>query len=110
MSTLRLGRRQMLVTATAFLAGTTFARGHNGTVHVTIENLAFTPSEIEVKPGETIEWTNMDAFAHTATAKGGWEVMIPPGQVATHVATDDDGVDYYCRYHPNMTGRIKIVP
>lgn len=41
--------------------------------------------------------------------KGGWEVMIPPGQKATHVVTADDNVEYYCRFHPNMKGRIKIV-
>lgn len=109
MSNLRLNRRQMLATSAAFLAGTALAHAHDGTVHVTIENLAFTPPEIAVKPGETIEWTNKDPFAHTATVKGGWEVVIPPGEVATHVATADDGVGYYCRYHPNMTGRIRIV-
>lgn len=109
MSGLNLNRRQMLIATGAFLAGGTLAHAHNGTVHVTIENLAFTPSDIEVKPGETIEWTNKDPFAHTATVKGGWEVIIPPGKVATRVATADDSTDYYCRYHPNMTGRIKIV-
>lgn len=110
MSPLLLSRRRMLVTSAAFLAGATLARAHDGIVHVTIENLAFLPPDIEVKAGETIEWTNKDPFAHTATVKGGWEVIIPPGQVATHVASADDSVDYYCRYHPNMTGRIRIVP
>ncbi|MGD9481270.1 cupredoxin domain-containing protein [Shinella sp. G-2] len=103
-----LNRRQVLVTGAAVLAGARFARAHNGTVHVTIEKLAFQPAEIEVKAGEMIEWTNKDPFAHTATVKGGWEVVIPPGKVATHVASPDDTVDYYCRFHPNMKGRIKI--
>lgn len=104
-----LNRRQVLVAGTAVLAGGTLARAHNGTVHVTIEKLAFLPTEIEVKAGETIEWTNKDAFAHTATVKDGWEVVIPPGKVATRVANADDTVDYYCRFHPNMKGRIKVV-
>jgi len=104
-----LNRRQLLVTGAAVLAGGTLARAHNGTVHVTIDKLAFQPAEIEVKAGETIEWTNRDPFAHTATVKGGWEVSIPPGKSATHVVTADDSVDYYCRFHPNMTGRIKVV-
>ena len=34
--------------------------------------------------------------------------QIPPGKVATHVATADDTVDYYCRLHPNMKGRITV--
>ena len=36
-----LNRRQLLVTGAAVLAGGTLARAHNGTVHVTIEKLAF---------------------------------------------------------------------
>jgi plastocyanin len=104
-----LNRRQLLAASAAVLAGGTLARAHNGTVHVTIDKLAFQPAEIEVKAGETIEWTNRDSFAHTATVKGGWEVSIPPGKSATHVVTADDSVDYYCRFHPNMTGRIKVV-
>ena len=104
-----LNRRQVLVAGAAVLAGGGLARAHNGTVHVTIEKLAFQPADIEVKAGETIEWTNKDPFAHTATVKGGWEVLIPPGKAATHVAGADDSVDYYCRFHPNMKGRIRIV-
>jgi len=104
-----LNRRQLLAAGAAVLAGGTLARAHNGTVHVTIDKLAFQPAEIEVKAGETIEWTNRDPFAHTATVKGGWEVSIPPGKSATHVVTADDSVDYYCRFHPNMKGRIKVV-
>jgi len=104
-----LNRRQLLAAGAAVLAGGTLARAHNGTVHVTIDKLAFQPAEIEVKAGETIEWTNRDPFAHTATVKGGWEVSIPPGKSASHVVTADDSVDYYCRFHPNMKGRIKVV-
>lgn len=100
--------RRQLVAGTAVLASTALARAHNGTVHVTIEKLTFLPAEIAVKAGETIAWTNNDPFPHTATVKGGWEVTIPPGKVATHVATANDTVDYYCRFHPNMKGRIKV--
>ena len=103
-----LNRRQLLVTGAAVLAGGTLARAHNGTVHVAIENLAFLPAEITVKAGETIEWTNKDRFAHTATVKGGWEVVIPPGKTATHVVAAGDTVEYYCRFHPNMKGRITV--
>jgi plastocyanin len=104
-----LNRRQLLAAGAAALAGSTLARAHDGTVHVTIEKLAFLPAEIEVRAGQTIEWTNRDPFAHTATVKGGWEVVIPPGKVATHVAAAGDTIEYYCRYHPNMKGKIRIV-
>jgi len=109
MTALALDRRQFLLSGmAAVLATGTGAQAHNGTVHVTIEGLAFMPAEIEVKAGETIEWTNKDRMAHTATVKGGWEVMIPPGAKATKVAEAGDSVDYYCRFHPNMRGRIVV--
>lgn len=103
-----LNRRQVLVAGTAVFAGAIPAHAHNGTVHVMIENLAFVPAEIEVKAGETVEWTNNDPIAHTATVKGGWEVLIPPGKVATRIVTAEDTVGYYCRFHPNMTGKITV--
>ena len=104
-----LNRRTLLIAGGAMLAGASAAKAHNGTVHVTIDRLAFEPAEIEVRVGETVEWTNRDRIAHSATVKGGWEVMIPPGKVATRVVEAGDTVDYYCRFHPNMKGRIVVV-
>ncbi|MEP9373610.1 amicyanin, partial [Mesorhizobium sp. KR1-2] len=37
---------------------------------------------------------------------GGWEVMIPPNRSASIVLEKAGVVDYYCRFHPNMKGRI----
>jgi plastocyanin len=105
-----LSRRALLIAGAAAVAGGRTAMAHDGTVHVTIDKLAFAPAEIEVRVGETIEWTNKDRIAHTATVKDGWEVMIPVGKVATRVVeAGDKTVDYYCRFHPNMKGRIVVV-
>ena len=110
-----LDRRRFLVLGSAVLAGGRLARAQTdtektGTVKVVIDRLVYTPAEIEVKAGQTIEWVNKDPFAHTATVKGGWEVMIPAGKTATRVAAAGDSVDYYCRFHPNMKGRITVLP
>lgn len=102
-----LTRRSLLATgALGLLAGP--ARSHNGTVHVTIDKLLFAPTEVTVSVGNTIEWINNDRIAHTATVKGGWEVMIPPGRSATKVMEEAGSIDYYCRFHPNMKGRIVV--
>ena len=103
-----LNRRTLLIAGGAMLAGGDAARAHDGTIHVTIDRLVFEPAEIEVRVGETVEWTNRDRIAHSATVKGGWEVMIPAGKVATRVVEAGDTVDYYCRFHPNMKGRIVV--
>ncbi|MDQ6438211.1 cupredoxin domain-containing protein [Mesorhizobium sp. LHD-90] len=109
MSSFSPTRRQVLLSgALALVTGA--ARSHDGTVHVSIDKLVFSPAEVTVKPGATIEWTNNDAFVHTATVKGGWEVMIPPGKKATRIVQASDSVEYYCRFHPNMKGRIVVSP
>ena len=53
------------------------------TIQVTIDKLVFSPATVEAKVGDTIVWVNKDVFAHTATVKGGWEVMIPPKKSAS---------------------------
>ena len=104
-----LTRRRLVMTAVLALpigAGAATAQ----TLHITIDKMAFSPAEIEAKAGDTIEWTNNDAFAHTATVKGGFEVMLPPKKSGSLVVDGAATVDYYCRFHPNMKGRIKVAP
>lgn len=61
------------------------AQGQAETGQVIIDKLVFTPGTINAKIDDTIEWVNKDAIAHTATVKGGWEVMIsmPPPKRAS---------------------------
>ena len=79
------------------------------TIQVTIDKLVFSPATVEAKVGDTIEWVNKDVFAHTATVKGGWEVMIPPKKTASLTLKAAEAVDYFCRFHPNMKGRLVVV-
>jgi plastocyanin len=80
------------------------------TIQVKIEKLAFTPSQITAHVGDTIEWVNADFIAHTSTARdGSWDVMIAPSATASIVLKTDGTADYYCRFHPDMTGQITIV-
>ncbi|TIT03489.1 cupredoxin family copper-binding protein [Mesorhizobium sp.] len=78
------------------------------TIEVTIEKLVFSPASTEAKVGDTIEWVNKDVFAHTATVKGGWEVMIPPKKAASLTLKTAGSVDYFCRFHPNMKGHLTV--
>ena len=81
---------------------------HAETITVTIEKMAFSPTEISAKVGDTIEWVNKDAFAHTATVKGGWEVMLPVKKSGSITFDEAETIDYFCRFHPNMKGRITV--
>jgi plastocyanin len=82
---------------------------HAATVHISMENLEISPAEVSVKVGDSVEWTNKDELAHTATARNGdFDVNLPPKTSATFVVKKAGTVDYYCRYHPNMTATLKI--
>ena len=80
------------------------------TIQVTIDKLVFSPATVEAKVGDTIEWVNKDMFGHTATVKGGWEVMIPPKTSASLTLKAAGAVDYFCRFHPTMKGHIAVAP
>ena len=43
-----------------------------------IKELGYEPAQISAKVGDTVEWVNKRFFAHTATVRGDWDVMIPP--------------------------------
>ncbi len=83
---------------------------HAETVHVTIDELVFAPGELKAKVGDTITWINRDIVAHTATMRGGFDVMIEANKSASLVLTKAGIVEYYCRFHPNMKGRIATTP
>ncbi|TPN81930.1 amicyanin [Mesorhizobium sp. CU2] len=99
-------RPLLLALAMALIASPALA----ATIEVTIDKLVFSPASVQAKVGDTIEWTNKDVFAHTATVKGGWEVMIPAKSKGKVTLKAAGAVDYFCRFHPNMKGYIEVVP
>lgn len=81
------------------------------TIQVVIDKLVFSPVDVTAKVGDTIEWINKDVFAHTATATNrDWDVAIAPKQTARLKLTMPGAFDYFCRYHPNMKGRVTVAP
>jgi plastocyanin len=79
------------------------------TIVVTMDNMAITPPESSANVGDTVQWINRDVFDHTATARNGdWDVTIPAKTTVTTVLKKAGAVDYYCRFHPNMTAIIRV--
>jgi plastocyanin len=79
-------------------------------VQVKINDLTFSPADITVKAGDTVEWVNNDFVDHTATATGNdWDVMIAAGQSARQEMTKTGTIKYFCRAHPDMTGTVHVV-
>ena len=78
-------------------------------IQIKMEKLTFVPAQVSAHVGDTIEWVNSDFVAHTATARdGAWDVMIPPNATKSIVLKADGTVDYYCKFHPNMTGQVMV--
>ena len=105
---MRLRREIFALIVIMLGAGLVSARAD--TIQVVIEQLVFSPAEINAKVGDTVEWVNKDILAHTATVRGDWDVMIAANKSASVVLKNGGVVEYYCRFHPNMKGRINVTP
>jgi plastocyanin len=80
-------------------------------IRIAISNVAFPPKKVTARVGDTVEWTNKDFVAHTATARDGtWDVNLPPGKSGSTVMKKAGKIQYYCRYHPTMKGEIDVSP
>ncbi|MBI4366806.1 MAG: cupredoxin family copper-binding protein [Deltaproteobacteria bacterium] len=102
--------RWMSLVAFALL-GLLSVSAHAETFNVTIDKLAFAPLDLTAKVGDTVEWVNKDILAHTATATNkDWDVAIAPKQTVRLVLKKAGTVDYFCKYHPNMKGRVVVAP
>lgn len=77
---------------------------------VDIRNIAFTPAEITIEVGETVEWVNSDPIDHTVTGDNGkWgSELLKAGQRFRHRFTEPGRYPYHCTPHPVMTGVIIV--
>jgi len=96
----------------AFVAlGLVAAPAQAETIQVIVDKLAFAPVDVNAKVGDTVEWINKDPFAHTATATNGeWNVTLAPKQNGHLVLNAPGTTEYFCKYHPNMKGRVIVAP
>jgi plastocyanin len=81
------------------------------TITVTIDKATFMPAAVSARIGDVVVWDNKDIVAHTATARDkAWDVMIPPGKTARIEMKKTGDIEYYCRFHPNMVGKLDVAP
>ena len=81
------------------------------TIRVTIDKMKFDPPKVSAHVGDTIEWASSDFVVHTATAKNkDWDVAIPAKGAGRVTLAHPGEIDYFCRFHPNMTGEITVSP
>jgi plastocyanin len=78
---------------------------------VKIQGSVYSPTPVTVSRGNTVTWSNLDAFTHSATADGdstlfntGTFTSPPKSKVFTQAAT----FAYHCVIHGSMHGKVKV--
>ena len=79
---------------------------------VSIENFAFSPSDITVKKGTTVTWTNNDSTVHTVTEidsqNGPKSQQLNQGDKYTFTFDQAGTFHYKCSIHPYMLGSVTV--
>jgi plastocyanin len=83
------------------------------TQEVTIQDYLYEPARLTVTKGTTIDFTNKDSTAHTATStdSGTFESgSIQPGKTGSITLSRTGTFAFYCTFHPFMKGTITVEP
>jgi plastocyanin len=77
---------------------------------VKIDNFTFGPSDVTVKAGSTITWTNRDDIPHTvvSTDKVFKSKVLDTDDHFSYTFASPGTFTYFCSIHPKMTGRIVV--
>jgi plastocyanin len=103
------------------LVGLTSAQpSHAANIVVDIKDLAYSPSSIQVAPGDTVTWMNSEEIMPHDVTSGtsgqpdvghlfGSEILMP-GQSFTATFPEPGEFVYLCKLHPTMTGVVIVLP
>ena len=79
---------------------------------VSIANMAFTPTDITIKKGTMVTWTNNDTLTHTVTKDnadtGPDSSELTPGAVYRFTYNQVGVFSYHCKIHPDMVGSVTV--
>jgi plastocyanin len=83
----------------------------SGGAQVSMKDIKFNPSTVNVKVGDTVTWTNDDSVGHDVTSdtfKSGDAGGISGGQTFSHKFDKAGTFKYQCTVHPGMTGEVDV--
>ena len=80
---------------------------------VDMDEIAFSPGTIRLRPGGKVTWTNRDKVAHTVTVGNELYSSLNSGELEegeryTRVFNKQRKIGYRCTIHPNMEGTIFV--
>jgi plastocyanin len=75
-----------------------------------IQFQAFSPDQIDVLPGDSVQWTNVSERTHTVTANDGSfdSGELDGGATYTQTYNDLGPHPYHCTIHLGMTGEVDV--
>jgi plastocyanin len=82
------------------------------TATVTIDNFAFTPASLTVKPGTVVTFVNHDDIPHSIVdvGKAFRSRALDTDETYAFTFTTAGDYDYFCGLHPHMKGKIVVAP
>jgi len=109
MRTITTGRRAARATALLWLF---MLPANAAEVKVGIDNFAFTPETLTIKPGDTVVFENHDDIPHLVVDSAGkFRSKALDTNDTFSVSFDKPGeIAYFCGLHPHMKGRIVVAP
>jgi len=76
---------------------------------VMIDQMKFGALPAKLHVGDTISWVNRDLFRHSVTARdGSFDIDLPAGKSGTIVLRKPGTIAFTCKYHPGMTGALRV--
>lgn len=80
-------------------------------VQVAMEGIAYAPTQVELRVGQPVTWTNNDEVMHDVIASGGEfeSELLEEGETYSFTPTEPGTIDYVCSIHPNMTASLTVV-
>ena len=82
-----------------------------GVTHMNMQNFAYQYTNIQVRAGTTVTWTNQDSAPHSITFKNGMKDsgLLSQGQSFSYTFNTPGAYQYYCSVHPNMVATVTVV-
>jgi 3',5'-cyclic AMP phosphodiesterase CpdA len=79
-------------------------------MQATIDNFSYTPKELTVKAGSTIEWVNKDDVPHTVTSDSAAfaSPVLDTNEKFQYTFKNAGRFPYHCKLHPMMTGTVIV--
>ena len=76
---------------------------------VQMRAISFTPAELVVAVGDTVEWLNVDIVRHNAVRLDQFETGdLRPGERGSWVPADTGTFSYRCTIHARMRGKVVV--